>query len=224
MTNPASIASYIDHTLLKAEATPDQVRVLCDEAVEHGFKSVCVNSSYVPLAAKALVSSSVLVCAVVGFPLGAMATASKAAEAALAIAQGAAEIDMVIPIGRARAGNWAYVKEDIAAVNSACDGAPLKVILETSMLSEDEKREVCRLAVECGVAFVKTSTGFGGGGATVADIRLMREVVGDEIGVKASGGVRDLAAAQAMIEAGATRLGTSSGVAIIAGESADADY
>jgi len=209
------MASYIDHTLLKPEATEEQVLVLCAEARKYNFYSVCINSSYVSVAAKALKGSAVKVCAVVGFPLGAATTATKAFEAREAVENGASEIDMVIHIGALKSGNEGYVAEDIAAVVEAAGGNIVKVIIETGLLTDEEKIIACRLADQAGAHFVKTSTGFGPGGATIADIALMRETVGPLLGVKASGGVRTPEAARQMIEAGATRIGTSSGIAII---------
>lgn len=216
--NPAQpLAAYIDHTLLKPEATLAQIEVLCAEARQHGFASVCVNPVFVPFCASLLEDSPVLVCTVVGFPLGATTTASKVYEAAEAIAGGAREIDMVIGIGWLKGGQYVEVYEDIAHVTAACHngGAICKVIIETSLLTDFEKVVACRLALRAGADYVKTSTGFAGGGATVADIRLMREAVGPAMGIKASGGVRNAAAAHAMIAAGATRIGASAGVAII---------
>jgi deoxyribose-phosphate aldolase len=220
----SQLAKTIDHTLLKPEATPGQIRQLCDEARVYEFKSVCVNSRYVPLAAQCLAGSDVLVCSVVGFPLGAMATGVKAYEAEQAIAAGAGEIDMVVAIGQVKAGQWDAVAADISAVFDACGDTTLKVIFETSMLEDGEKRRLCEICTEIGVAFVKTSTGFGGGGATLDDVKLMSETVGAGVAVKASGGVRDRETALAMIEAGATRLGTSSGVAIVSGTEAGTGY
>lgn len=211
----AQLALLIDHTILKPDATQAQVRQFCDEAREHGFRSVCVNSIHVPLVAEQLRGSEVRVCAVVGFPLGAMPSAIKAAETAQAVGFGAQEIDMVIPIGALRDGHRDAVRADIAAVRAACPGAVLKVIIETCLLSDDEKRAACRLSVEAGADFVKTSTGFSTSGATVADVALMRAAVGPAIGVKASGGVRTLEAVQEMVAAGASRIGTSSGIAIV---------
>ncbi|WDD92287.1 deoxyribose-phosphate aldolase [Burkholderia sp. FERM BP-3421] len=209
------LARLIDHTLLAADATDAQIRALCAQAAEHGFYSVCVNSANVPLAAAALAGTEVEVCSVVGFPLGAGLSAAKAFEASAAIGAGAGEIDMVINLGALKSGRLDDVKADIAAVHAACGATPLKVILETGLLSDAEKVSVCEICRDLGVAFVKTSTGFGHGGATLADVALMRRTVGPVLGVKASGGVRDRAAALAMVEAGATRLGTSSGVAIV---------
>eukprot|EP01132_Coremiostelium_polycephalum_P017116 gene17116-20525_t len=210
-TDPLPLAAYIDHTLLAADASQASIRQLCAEAREHGFKSVCVNSANVPLAAECLRDAAPLVCAVVGFPLGAGLSAAKAYEAKLAIEAGAGEIDMVLNIGWLKDGLLDQVRDDIAQVLAACGAVPLKVILETGLLDDQQKTHACSLCRELNVAFVKTSTGFGHGGATLADI-----------GVKASGGVRDLATAQAMIEAGATRLGSSSGIAIVSGAKAAA--
>jgi deoxyribose-phosphate aldolase len=211
------LAACIDHTLLKPNATDDQIRTLCREAREFGFAAACVNPGHIPLVADCLAGSAVKACAVVGFPLGANATRIKAAEAALAVDQGAAEVDMVIAVGALKSGRTADVEADIRAVAAAAGGALVKVILETCFLTDEEKRTACRLAANAGAHFVKTSTGFGSEGATVEDVRLMREAVGPAIGVKASGGIRTLADALAMLTAGANRLGTSAGVAIIAG-------
>ncbi len=217
---PAALAQYIDHTLLAADASREQIVTLCREAQEHGFYSVCVNSGQVPHAAQLLAGQKVKVCAVVGFPLGAGLTASKAFEAAQAIAAGAGEIDMVLNIGALKEGLLEVVRDDIDAVKQACGIVPLKVILETCLLDDEQKIRACEICRELNVAFVKTSTGFSRSGATVEDVALMRRVVGADIGVKASGGVRDYATAVAMIEAGATRLGTSSGIAIVTGAQA----
>ena len=217
---PAALAQYIDHTLLAADASREQIATLCREAQEHGFYSVCVNSGQVPHAAQLLAGQKVKVCAVVGFPLGAGLTASKAFEAAQAIAAGAGEIDMVLNIGALKEGLLEVVRDDIDAVKQACGIVPLKVILETCLLDDEQKIRACEICRELNVAFVKTSTGFSRSGATVEDVALMRRVVGVDIGVKASGGVRDYATAVAMIEAGATRLGTSSGISIVTGAQA----
>ena len=217
---PAALAQYIDHTLLAADASREQIATLCREAQEHGFYSVCVNSGQVPHAAQLLAGQKVKVCAVVGFPLGAGLTASKAFEAAQAIAAGAGEIDMVLNIGALKEGLLEVVRDDIDAVKQACGIVPLKVILETCLLDDEQKIRACEICRELNVAFVKTSTDFSRSGATVEDVALMRRVVGADIGVKASGGVRDYATAVAMIEAGATRLGTSSGIAIVTGAQA----
>lgn len=204
-----------DHTLLKQDAAADQIEKLCREAVSCGFCSVCVNSSFVSLCAGLLKDTDVKVCTVIGFPLGAMSTGAKAAEAALAVKDGAQELDMVIHTGMAKSGNWDYVKKDIKAVVQAAEGRALvKVILETCLLTDEEKEKACLAAKEAGADFVKTSTGFSTGGATVDDIRLMRRTVGPEMGVKASGGIRCLADVQAMVEAGADRIGTSAGIRI----------
>ncbi len=211
VTKPADLATLIDHTILRPDATEAQVRRFCDEARQHGFHSVCVNPVHVPLVA----ASGVTACSVVGFPFGAMRALIKAAEAAQAVAEGAAEIDMVIAIGALKQGDHRAVAADISAVRRACDTALLKVIIETCLLDDAEKEVACRLAVEAGAHFVKTSTGYSSAGATVADVALMRRVVGERVGVKASGGVRDFATAAAMVAAGATRIGTSSGVALV---------
>ncbi len=215
-----SIASYIDHTLLAPDATEDGIRRICQEARDNHFASVCVNSCWVPLVSSLLSGSGVHTCTVVGFPLGAMDSVSKAAEASEAVRNGADEIDMVINIGYIKSGMQEKAEEDIRAVRAACQGKVLKVIIETCLLSDDEKRLACRLAENAGADFVKTSTGFSKGGATVHDVALMRETVGDRLGVKASGGIRDLSAAKAMIEAGATRIGASAGVQIVREENA----
>ena len=220
-----SYAKYIDHTLLAMNATEDQIRKLCDEAKEYHFYSVCVNSGYVPLAASLLKGSDVKVCSVVGFPLGAMLTSAKAFETEMAVKAGAQEIDMVINVGWLKSNDWQAVKNDIEAVFNACGDVPLKVILETCLLSKDEIVKVCNICKEIGVAFVKTSTGFSVSGATVEDVKLMRETVGDKMGVKASGGIRDRAIAEKMVEAGATRLGASAGIAIVSGnETSSGNY
>lgn len=211
----AALAATIDHTLLKAVATPAQVRELCAEARAHGFASVCVNPAFVPLCARELAGSKVLVCTVVGFPLGANRGAIKAEEARLAVAEGAQEVDMVINIGLAKSGDWQGVEEDIRGVVKASGKAEVKVIIETCFLTEPEKVKACEAAVRAGAAFVKTSTGFGTGGATPEDVALMKKAVGGKLKVKASGGIRSLADAKAMIEAGADRIGASAGVAIV---------
>ena len=211
-----TIAAMIDHTLLKPEATPEQSEKLCAEAAAYHFVSVCVNPVYIPLAAKLLQGTGVKVCCVVGFPLGAITPEQKAAEAASCAAMGAEELDMVIHVGAAKAGDWALVQRDIEGVVKAAAGRTVKVILETCLLTDEEKRKACLAAKAAGAHFVKTSTGFSTGGATAADIALMRKTVGPEMGVKASGGIRDYAAAMAMIEAGANRIGASAGIAIVA--------
>ncbi len=212
------LAGYIDHTLLKAGATKEQFIQLCEEAIQYKFKSVCVNSSWVPFVAKKLRGSLVKVCSVIGFPLGEMATRSKAFEARNAIANGAHELDMVMNIGALKSGNLKLVEEDIRAIKRACRSTTLlKVIIETSLLTEAEKILACEISKKAGADFVKTSTGFTGSGATVEDIALMRRVVGHKMGVKASGGIRDYKTAVAMIRAGATRIGAGGSVAIIAG-------
>ncbi len=211
----AELASLIDHTLLRADATEAELRRYCAEAVQHAFCSVCVNPANVLLVARALDGSGVRTCSVIAFPLGATATADKTAEAANAVRNGAGEVDMVINLGALRDGRRADVRDDIAAVRRACGGAVLKVIIETCLLSDEEKRAACLLAAEAGADFVKTSTGFSTGGATVADVALMRAAVGSALGVKASGGIRTLEGAQALVAAGASRIGASSGVALV---------
>lgn len=215
------IARMIDHTLLKATAKPEEIDRLCQEARDNRFGAVCVNPAYVPRAAKTLQGSGVAVATVVGFPLGANQPEIKAAEARLALQQGATELDMVINIGALKGGDTDLVERDIRAVvneaRAAGGKALVKVIIETCYLTDDEKRTACRLAKQAGADFVKTSTGFGTGGATVEDVRLMRQAVGPEMGVKAAGGMRSTADALAMVEAGANRLGTSASVAIAAG-------
>lgn len=209
-------AAMIDHTLLKPEATKEQVRTICEEAVKYGFHSVCVNSSFVYYCASLLKNTDVKVCTVIGFPLGAMSTAGKAAEAKAAVADGAGELDMVIHVGMIKSGDWDYVKQDIASVVEAADGQALvKVILETCLLTDEEKEKACRICLEAGADYVKTSTGFSSGGATVEDVALMRRTVGDNAGVKASGGIRTLADVKAMTRAGASRIGASAGIAIV---------
>lgn len=211
-----TIAAMIDHTLLKPEATPAQIEKQCAEAAEYHFASVCVNPVYIPLAARLLKGTGVKVCCVVGFPLGAIAPEQKAAEAASCAAMGAEELDMVIHVGAAKAGDWALVQRDIEGVVKAAAGHTVKVIIETCLLTDEEKVKACEAAKAAGAHFVKTSTGFSTGGATTHDIALMRKTVGPEMGVKASGGIRDYETAMAMIEAGANRIGASAGIAIVA--------
>ena len=211
------LAALIDHTLLRPDATAAEVRRYCEEAQAHRFRAVCVNPVFVPLVARTLAGSAVAACSVVSFPFGATATAAKVAETEWAVGEGADEIDMVIHVGALKAGETASVQADIEAVRRTCGAALLKVIIETCKLTDAEKETACRLAQAAGAAFVKTSTGYGGGGATVADVALMCRVVGPEMGVKASGGIRDRATALAMVAAGATRIGTSGGIALLAG-------
>ena len=219
-----AVLSMIDHTILKPNASMDEIAVLCQEARTHKFCSVCVNSCHVDFCAKELANTDVKVCTVVGFPLGAMSTEGKAFEAAKAIEDGAGEIDMVLNVGWVKSGEMDRVKADIKAVLDACKGVCLKVILETGLLTEEEKIACCEICRDLGVGFVKTSTGFGHGGASVEDVTLMRKIVGADIGVKASGGVRSFETAVEMIKAGANRLGTSSGVAIAEGQSSESAY
>ena len=220
------MARFIDHTLLKPDAGAEQIAQLCREAREHGFAAVCVNSSRVPAAAELLRGSDVAVCSVVGFPLGAALPEAKAGEAQLAIAAGATEIDMVLNIGALKDRDLPALLRDIRAVVAACHArdALCKVILETALLNDGEKVIACELSRLAGADFVKTSTGFSGGGATLADVALMRRVVGPAMGVKASGGVRTLEEARAMVAAGATRIGASAGVAIVRGEQGGEGY
>lgn len=220
--SPEDVAARIDHTALKPATTGAEIRQLCKEALHYRFASVCVNPTWVSLAAELLAGSPVKVCTVIGFPLGATLPSVKAFETTAAIAAGAQEVDMVINIGLLKDGDYDAVREDIRGVVNAArsDGGRarpviVKVIIETSQLTEFEKRMACILAAEAGADFVKTSTGFSGGGATIEDIHLMRQVVGPQMGVKASGGIRDGATALAMLEAGATRLGVSAGVTIL---------
>ena len=211
------LARIIDHTLLKPDATKSEITRLCNEAKKYGFASVCINASFVPLCAKLLRDTSVKICTVIGFPLGATSTASKAFETEHALRNGAREVDMVINIGMLKSGEYEYVENDIFAVTTtACRyGALTKVILETGLLTDEEKIKGCMLAKRAGADFVKTSTGFSKGGATVGDIALMRKVVGTAMGVKASGGVRTREEALAMIASGADRIGASASVKIV---------
>lgn len=214
-----NIASMIDHTLLKPDATPDQIAQLCYEARKYGFASVCINPGHVKLCADLLRGSSVKVCTVIGFPLGATSPESKVYETETALRDGATEIDMVINIGALKGGDFTWVARDIRGVveTGHAAGAIVKVIIETSLLTNEEKVKACLLAKEAGADFVKTSTGFAGGGATVEDVTLMRRTVGPQMGVKASGGVHNFEEAQSMVEAGATRIGASAGVKIVQG-------
>ena len=220
------ISKFIDHTLLKPDATQDQIKTLCAEACDHNFAAVCVNAYYVPLAHSLVKDSEVKVCTVVGFPLGASPSSTKAQEAQVSIEAGADEIDMVINIGALKDKKYDYVLSDIQAVKEVCDkhSKILKVIIETSLLNTEEKIQACKATSLAGASFIKTSTGFAGGGATVEDITLMKENISESIQIKASGGVRDLETAQAMIAAGASRIGTSSGIAICKGLDSKSDY
>lgn len=209
-----NIARIIDHTLLKAEATPANLERLCAEAVEYNFACVCVNPANIAFCREQLENTDIPVASVVGFPLGANNISTKAIETEFAIEDGATEIDMVLNVGMLKSGNRGYVREEIKAVVAAAQGHLVKVIIETALLGDEEKRLACRLAAAAGAHFVKTSTGFSRGGATERDVRLMREIVGERLGVKASGGIRTLADALRMVRAGANRIGTSSGVAI----------
>ncbi|OCS88521.1 deoxyribose-phosphate aldolase [Caryophanon tenue] len=221
MTN---YAAMIDHTLLKQDATKAQIEQICAEAKEYKFASVCVNPTWIETAAALLNGTGVDVCTVIGFPLGASTTAVKAFETRDAIEKGATEIDMVINVGELKDGNFDYVHQDIKAVVDAANGTLVKVIIETCLLTDEEKVKACELSVAAGANFVKTSTGFSTGGATPEDIALMRKTVGPDLGVKASGGVRSLEDMKAMIANGATRIGASSGVAIMNGLTSESNY
>ena len=223
--SPTELAGYIDHTLLKPEAVESQFEQLCEEAVKYKFKSVCVNSSWVPFVAKRLRGTGIIVCSVIGFPLGGMDTRSKAFEARSAIASGATELDMVINVGALKSGNLRLVEEDIRAIKRACRSTTvLKVILETGLLTDAEKILACEISKKADADFVKTSTGFAGSGATVEDIALMRRIVGPKMGVKASGGIKTFDQALALINAGASRLGCGASVAVITGAEAKGSY
>lgn len=215
---------YIDHTILKANATESDVVQLCDEARQHEFFSVCINSAWVPTARKLLEGSPVKVCSVIGFPLGAMSTAAKVFEATQAVTDGADEVDMVINVGWLKDGKDEAVREEIRAIKTAIGTNVLKVIIETCYLTDAEKVRACELSVAAGADFVKTSTGFGTGGATVEDVQLMLDTVNGKAKVKASGGVRDAEAAATYIEMGVMRLGTSNGIKIVAGETVTGGY
>ncbi|MDU0440242.1 deoxyribose-phosphate aldolase [Staphylococcus haemolyticus] len=217
-------AKFIDHTLLKPESTRQQIDQIIDEAKEYNFKSICVNPTHVKYAAERLNDSGVLVCTVIGFPLGATTTATKIFETEDAIKNGASEIDMVINIGALKDGRFEDVQKDIEGVVGAANGKTVKVIIETVLLSDEEKVKASELAKVAGADFVKTSTGFAGRGATPEDVKLMKDTVGDELEVKASGGVRSLEDFNKMIDAGATRIGASAGVQIIQGLESDSDY
>lgn len=218
------ISKYIDHTVLAADADEKKIEKLCQEARDNDFASVCVNTCWVKKCAELLKGTDVNVCTVVGFPLGAMDTEAKAFEAALAVKNGATEVDMVLNVGYIKSGMYTEAEEDIRKVKEACDGKLLKVILETCLLTKEEIVKASELSMAAGADYVKTSTGFSKGGATAEDVALMRKTVGDKLGVKASGGIRDYETAMKMIEAGASRLGCSAGIAIINGASSDAEY
>ena len=218
------INQYIDHTLLKPESRQDQIDKLIREAKTYNFASVCINPTWVSYAAKALEGTDIKVCTVIGFPLGATTSAEKAFETKDAISHGADEVDMVINIGQAKSGHFAFVEEDIRAVVEASGDKLVKVIIETCLLTDKEKIKACQAAVAAGADFVKTSTGFSIAGAKLEDVRLMRQTVGPDVGVKAAGGTRSLEDAQAFIEAGATRIGTSAGVTIMEGKQTNSGY
>lgn len=216
--NSGHFAGQIDHTLLKPDAERALAARYCDEAMEYGFASVCVNPWFVPLVAKCLSGSAVHTCAVVGFPLGATLPAAKLAETRAVLDAGADEVDMVLCVSALIGGEFSAVHDDIAAIKNACGQRTLKVILETCLLTREQKIRACEISREAGADFVKTSTGFGAAGATEADVRLMRQTVGDALGVKASGGIRTYGDAVAMLNAGASRIGASSGIALLSGE------
>ena len=209
------LSKYIDHTILKATATPLDIKQLCKEAKDYNFYAVCVNGCFVKLAKDEVAGSEVKVAAVIGFPLGAMSTEAKVLETTSCINNGADEIDMVINVGMLHSRNNDYIEDEILAIKKACGNKVLKVIIETCYLSEEEKRTACQLAMNAGADFVKTSTGFGTGGATLEDVKLMKEVVGDQLQIKASGGIRDKETAKEYIALGVSRIGTSSGIAIV---------
>ena len=218
------INKFIDHTILKATATKDDVRKICEEAIQYDFKSVCINPANVAYAKELLEDSDVLVCTVIGFPLGANTKEIKALETLDALKNGADEIDMVINVGKAKEHDFEYIEEEIKLVVASAAGKTVKVIIETCYLTDEEKVECCKAALNAKATFVKTSTGFGTGGATAQDVRLMRDTVKEEMGVKASGGVRSLEDLEAMVEAGASRIGASSGVAIMQNSVSKSDY
>lgn len=218
------MAQYIDHTLLKPTVYRNEIKILCEEAAAHSFYSVCVNSSMLPFAKEFLRGTSVKLCAVVGFPLGACEIPTKAFEASRCINMGAHEIDFVLNIGAVKNSEFAYTKREVEEIVRASDGRIVKVILETSLLNDEEKRRACEIAMETGAHFVKTSTGFASGGATVADVKIMKAAVGEKAQVKASGGIKDFAFAKELMLAGATRIGTSSGVQIIHSIDGTGDY
>ncbi|MFJ1366480.1 deoxyribose-phosphate aldolase [Capnocytophaga canimorsus] len=218
------LSKYIDHTLLKATATVSEIETLCKEAITHNFFSVCVNSGYVSYAKDFLKETDIKVCSVVGFPLGAMSTRSKVYETEQALADGADEVDMVINVGWLLSGKIDEVKQEISLIKKACGDKVLKVILETCYLTDDQKRLACELSVQAGADFVKTSTGFGSGGATLADVQLMKDSVKGKAKIKASGGVRDFQTAMEYINLGVQRIGTSNGIAIVTGAQAQEGY
>ncbi len=221
---PHHLAPYIDHTLLKPETSSVQIEKLCMEAVEYGFYAVCVNSRFVELCQTLLSGSSVKIASVIGFPLGATTTSTKVYEAQEAVKNGAHEIDVVISLGAIKENNWLYVQNDISQITKAVPQTIVKVIIETFLLSDEEKVKACQACLFAGAQFVKTSTGFNGGGATVEDVLLMKKAVGGLAQVKASGGIKDLMTAEKMIAAGATRLGTSSGVLLVTDQKIQGGY
>lgn len=218
------LESYIEQTLLKPDTTPEQILKLCAEALDYNFLGVCVNSSFVPLVKSKLAGTAVKIVSVIGFPLGAASTESKSCETNWCVENGADEIDMVISIGQLKSKNYSYVEQDIKSVVVSAKGKPVKVIIETALLTKEEKMKACELSVSAGAQFVKTCTGFSGGGATVEDIALMKSVVGSRAKIKASGGIKNSTDAKKLIEAGATRLGTSSGVLLVSNSEVSGGY
>ena len=221
---PKDLANFIDHTLLKPDATKQQIRKLCEEALEHHFYAVCVNSFHLATCTEILRNTKVKLACVVGFPLGATETSVKSFEASRVISLGADEIDMVLNIGALKAKDYSFVEKEISELVRVAKGSTVKVILETSLLTDEEKTKACKISVHAGAHFVKTSTGFGGGGATVKDVRLMKSAVGEKALIKASGGVKNFESAIALIQAGASRLGTSSGVLLVTGQEIKSGY
>jgi deoxyribose-phosphate aldolase len=225
ITNPAQLACYIDHTFLKADATDHDVERVCAEALQYGFAAVCLNPSFIMLASRLLSGSNTLPITVIGFPLGSNSTKTKAFETEDALKNGAKELDMVLHIGAMKAGNYSYVKDDIKTVAHSAGGLPVKVILENCELTNEEIVNACKISMDAGAAFVKTSTGFGRYGAREQDVQLMRATVGKDFGVKASGGIRSYNDAVRMIQAGANRIGTSCGIEIVSGgEAKESEY
>lgn len=222
--SPKEIAPYIDHTLLKPDATTDDIRKICEEAKSFGFCGVCISPRFVELAVSCLLGSRVIPITVVGFPSGATTTKTKVFETTAAIKAGAREIDMVIPIGALKEKAFDYLKKEIREIATACDRAPLKVIIETALLTNEEKKWITEISFESGAKYIKTSTGFNGGGATVEDVKFIREIVGKKMYIKASGGIRTYEQAKALIEAGANRLGMSAGVQIVGGGQGQGPY
>lgn len=220
----SGLAAYIDHTLLRPDARVDEIEKICAEALQFGFAGVCVHSLYLPMVADRLRGSKSKTVSVIGFPHGATLALALAREAGIAVKAGAEELDMVIPVGLLKSGNLSGVQESVRAVVGESKGAPVKVIIETALLTDDEKKTACEISAGAGASWVKTCTGFAGGGATIADVKLMKAVVGKDLGVKASGGIKSAEAARELLLAGAHRLGTSSGVALVTAKAVGAGY